>query len=127
VYMRDLTKKEYVADLLGILVSKYRRTGAYEQALRYADLMLELNPKSLTGLVQKGALLGWIRHALQEKIVRIENRLPTVEEDQQLELHESESESYIRKPMSLGWEPETPEFRERYLQTVRDAKTDNTE
>lgn len=127
VYMQDLTKRECVAELIGILVSKYREAGEYEQALRYADLILELNPKSLTGLVQKGALLGWLGHSMQERIVKVEGRRPTVEEGQKLRLYESESESYIRKARSLGWEPETPEVRERYLQTVRKAKEGNAE
>jgi len=127
VYMRDLTKKEYVAQLIGILLSKYRHAGKYDKALRYAELALELNPRSLAGLVQKGALLGWIGHTMQEQIIRIEKRLPTPEERRKLRLYESESESYIRKAMSLGWVPETPEFRERYLQTVREAKADNLE
>lgn len=30
-YMRDLTKKEFIAELLGIVTSKYRRAGEYEK------------------------------------------------------------------------------------------------
>lgn len=127
VYMCDLTKKEYVAELVGILVSKCRRAGLYEKALRYADLMLELNPQSVTGLVQKGALLGWLGHTLQERIVNTENRRPTYEEGEELKLYESESESFIKKAESLGWRPETPESREKYLQTIKDAKLGSKE
>jgi len=127
VYMRDLTKKEYIAELVGILVSKYRHAGEYELALRCAELMLELNPKSMVGLVQKGALLEWVGVTMQNRIIQVEKRRPTDEESQQLRLYRDESNQYITKARSLGWEPETPEFRERYLKTVGEAKKDNLE
>ncbi|MCB2231513.1 transglutaminase-like domain-containing protein [bacterium] len=119
-YLRELTKKEYIAELIGILISKHRRAGEYEKANRLADLILELNPRSLLGLVQKGALLGWLGQTMQEQIVT-EGRRPTVEEDEQLRLYQIESERYIKRARSLGWEPETRESRERYLRTVREA------
>jgi regulator of sirC expression with transglutaminase-like and TPR domain len=127
VYMRDLTKKECVGELVGILVSKYRHAGAYDKALRYAELMLELNPRSLPGIVHKGGLLAWLGHALQERIVKVERRRPTPVEHRKLALYERESESYIKRAKSLGWEPETPESRERYIKTVGEAKKDNSE
>lgn len=124
VYLTDLTKKQFLAELVGILVSKYRQVADYNAALQYADLMLQLNSRSVTGLVQKGALLGWLGHTFQETI-KSENRPPTAAEKQTLELYRTESESYIEKAKSLGWEPESPEFRDRYLKAVRGAKTDN--
>jgi len=127
VYMRDLTKKEYVAQLIGILLSKYRHAGEYERALQYAELILELNPRSILGLVQKGALLEWLGYTMQEHIIRVERRRPTAEESRKLRLYQRDSNQYIEKARSLGWVPETPEFQERYLKTVREAKKDNLE
>lgn len=126
LYMRDLTKKEFVAELVGILVSKYRQSGDYEQALKYDDLMLQLNPRSLTGLVSKGALLGWLGHTMQERI-RLEGRKPTDDEHEKLRLYMVESERYIAQARSLGWEPETPESKAAYLERIREAKSDNSE
>ncbi|MCP4542361.1 MAG: hypothetical protein GY832_35005 [Chloroflexi bacterium] len=127
VYMRDFSKKEFVSQLISLIVRKYRNAGEYDKALKYAELILELNPRSLAGIIHKGGLLAWLGHTLHERIFKIENRRPTPEEHRKLRLYERESESYIMRAKSLGWEPETPESRERYLKTVGEAKKDNLE
>ena len=60
LYLSDLTQKEYIGELIGTLISKERRVGRFEKALKYAELSLKLSPKSDVGLVQKGALLSEI-------------------------------------------------------------------
>ncbi len=124
VYMADLTKKQFLAELVGVLVSKHRQEADYHTALKYAEVMLQLNPRSVTGMVQKGALLGWIGHMLQERI-RAENRRPTADEDRDLRLYMVESENYISRARSLGWEPESPESRDQYLKAIREARMNN--
>ena len=48
------------------------------------------------------------------------------EEAEKLRLYKTQSDSLIERARSLGWEPETPESRERYLQTVIEAKASNS-
>ncbi|MEW6412634.1 MAG: transglutaminase family protein [Candidatus Zixiibacteriota bacterium] len=121
-YMRDLTKKDFIAELLGILVSKYRNAREYEKALDFAELMLKLNPRSLNGLVQKGALLAWVGLTLQEQLM-VQQRHPSAEEADKLGLYKVESDKYIERARTLGWEPETPGSREDYLRTIRAAQS----
>ena len=125
-YLRDMTKKEYVAALLGTLVSRYCRAGEYDKALSYADLVLEVSSRSIGGLVQKGSVLAWQGQTLKERILA-ERRKPTPVELDSLKFYAIESDRYIQRAESLGWEPETPESRERYLQTIRAAKSSKSE
>jgi DNA-binding GntR family transcriptional regulator len=82
--------------------------------------------RSITGIVHKAAMLGWLGHTMQERIIKIEQRRPTEEEAEKLELYKIQSDSLIERVRSLGWEPPTAESRERYLQTVMEAKTSNS-
>jgi regulator of sirC expression with transglutaminase-like and TPR domain len=127
IYMRSLSKKEYIAELISVLVAKHRVAKEYDKALKLAELILELNPRSITGIVHKAALLGWLGHIMQERIIKIEQRRPTEEEAEKLKLYKIQSDSLIERAKSLGWEPPTAESRERYLQTITEAKTMNSE
>ena len=120
-YLQNLSKKVYLAEIIGTLVAKYRYAGEYDRALRYAELMLQLNPKSLIGLVQKGALLDWLAFEMR-KMIMAENRSPDADEKRKLKLYHQQSEYYIARAMSLGWQPESPEGRERYLEFVNRNK-----
>lgn len=127
IYMRNLSRREYIAELISVLVLKYRDAREYGKALKLADLVLELNPRSVTGIVNKASILGWLGHRMQERIIMIERRRPTKQEAEELRLYKTQSDSLIERARSLGWEPETPESREQYLQTVIDAKASNSE
>jgi len=109
LYLVDLSKKEYIAELIGTLISKERKSGRFEKALKYAELSLKLSPNSDVGLVQKGALLAEIGNEKLEK-----GNLS----DEDKTYYETESEKYINKAIALGWKPETKETREEYLNSV---------
>ena len=109
LYLVDLSKKEYIAELIGTLISKERKSGRFEKALRYAELSLKLSPNSDVGLVQKGALLAEIGNEKLEK-----NTL----NDEDKTYYKTESEKYINKVAALGWKPETKESREKYLNSI---------
>lgn len=109
LYLVDLSKKEYIAELLGTLISKERKAGRFEKALKYSELSLKLAPNSDVGLVQKGALLAEIGNEKLEK-----GKLS----DEDKTYYKTESEKYINKAIKLGWKPETKEFREEYLKSV---------
>lgn len=109
LYLVDLSKKEYVAELIGTLISKERKAGRFEKALKYAELSLTLSSNSDVGLVQKGALLAEIGNEKLEK-----GNLS----DEDKTYYKTESEKYIYKAIILGWKPETKESREEYLKSV---------
>ena len=109
-YLRDLTKKEFIAELIGVLIAKERRRGNFEKAMKYTDLVLKLAPNSDIGLVNKGALYSEIGYKKsQEKELSIEGK----------EYYREEADKYIEQAKSLGWEPESREEREAYLKTVK--------
>lgn len=110
IYLSDLSKKEYIGELIGTLISKERKAGKFEKALKYAELSLKLSPKSDVGLVQKGALLSEIGY---EKLMK-----GTLTEEEKIYYHD-ESKKYIDKAFSLGWKPEGKEDREEYLKSVK--------
>ncbi len=109
LYLVDLSKKEYIAELLGTLISKERKAGRFEKAIKYAELSLKLSPNSDVGLVQKGALLAEIGNE------KLEQRNLS---DEDKTYYKTESEKYINKAIALGWEPETKKSREKYLNSI---------
>ncbi len=121
IYMRDLTKKEFIGELLYTIIAKHREKEDYKKALKYAELCLQLNPKSVIGMVQKGAIMAWLGYNILEG-AKVEKRNPTTDEIQKLRRYEIESKKYIESAMILGWRRETPEQREQYLEAVKKEK-----
>jgi tetratricopeptide (TPR) repeat protein len=109
LFLRDLNKKEYLAELMTTLVSKERKNENYEQALKYTELILQLSPNSELGLVNKGALLSEIgNNKIEEGILSEEEK----------DYYVKESKKYIDKAISLGWKPESKEDRENYMKSA---------
>ena len=121
-YMTDMTKKAYVIELIEILVNKCRLEANYDKGLEYTDLMLKLNPKSISGLVLKGALLAWKGQIILDKIMG-EVRQPSMEEHEKLLFYKNESDKFIARAKSLGWNPESEKSREEYLRTITEEKS----
>lgn len=120
-YMRALSKREFLAQLLEIPISRLRDAGEYTEALKLAEIQLVINPKSLSGLINKAALLAWLGYTLQQGIV-LSSRTPTLEESAALESYQIESDSLVQRAKALGWREETTESREQYLQSVAAAR-----
>jgi regulator of sirC expression with transglutaminase-like and TPR domain len=112
-YLKDLTKKEYIAELLSPLISKERRNGNLEKALEYTELVLKLSPNSVLGLVSKGALLAETGYQKSN-----EGKLS----DEEKKYYGEESKKYIEKARSLGWQPRTKEEKDEYLESVKIKK-----
>ena len=110
LFLRDLNKKEYLAELMTTLVSKERRNDNYDKAISYAELILQLSPNSELGLVNKGALLSEIGNKKSEEGILSE---------EEKDYYSKESKKYIDKAISLGWKPESKEDRENYLKSVK--------
>lgn len=116
-YLRDLTKREYLAELINVLTRKERFAGHYEAAQAYADLMLVLNPHSVAGLVQSGAIRATIAYETVEA-AKGDNRRLTEIEQARLHILSTDSKRLIDQARHLGWQPESAEERARYLQEV---------
>ena len=114
LYLKDLSKKEYISELLGVLISKERRLGNIENALRYTELALQLCPNSDNTLIQKGALLA--EQCYQNDKT---NPMPPVEKEK----CKKESDYYINKAISLGWGKQTDIDQDEYLKAVQKEKS----
>jgi len=121
LFLRTLTKKEYVGELCQILSFKYRNEEDFDKALEYNRLFLRLNNNSATALVQEGALIAWKGISLQDSI-KSQKRRPTKVEYERLKFYFVESDKYINLAKSKGWKPETQEDREDYLKTILQEK-----
>jgi len=112
-YLSSLTKKQYIAELLSTLISKERRIGNFDKAMKYTDLVLRLSPNSVLGLVNKGALLAEIgfKKSMESEL--------TIEEKTKIN---EEAAGYIDKAISLGWQPASKEEKDEYLNSVNQEK-----
>lgn len=126
LYLRDLSRKEFMGALIETMISHHRELGNYSKALEYADLFLEAYPDSDIGLVQKGALFSWLVYEIVEK-ARNEARSLSPDERTMARHYDQQAELYINKAFSLGWRPETDEEREAYLKIIEQEKSRRTE
>ena len=119
IYLRDMTKKDYIAKLItNILAVKERRKGNFEKALKYVELSLKLDSDCVNALVQKAALLAELGYQIQEKAIQ-RGEWASDEEREKVKWYFEESERNGNKAFFLGWQPETPEQRQAYLDAVK--------
>jgi len=117
LYLRDLAHKEFIAELIGTIARYHRFNENYELALSYAELMVELNPKSAVGIVQKAAILSSIEYEITKHVQAIGGAF-TEEEWNKVQEYRKTSSQYIQKAFAMGWQPESPEQREAYLEEI---------
>jgi regulator of sirC expression with transglutaminase-like and TPR domain len=125
IYMRELSQKEYLAELIGVLVHQYRDRREFKSALRYVDLALKLNPRSISNIVAASALYAELGYPLYEK-ARNGAHL-TDAESRLVNRCMSSSRSFAQKARSLGWRPESTEERAHYLRLVKEEKLKRTQ
>ena len=121
-YLSDLTKHEYLAELINVLTRRERFAKRYEQALAYAELALRLHPTSINALIQKGALLEWIIYEEVEAANREGVSLSPARREE-LKALSAQSQRTIAQAQHLGWRPETRQERARYLERVQAEQT----
>jgi len=120
IYLEQLSKKEYIAELINILIRKERHKENYEKALQYTELSLRLSPNSINGLIQKSALLAWKGYELMESLKKKgDSEISVDDQKKQLEAYSLESKKYWEKGLSFGWRPETKEQRDKYLNEIK--------
>lgn len=120
IYMRELSRKEFLAGLMQVLIAKHREKKEFQIALKYTELVLKLNPKDIVAIVQKCALNSELGYQLYQKEQKGDTL--TAKEKNLFEQYKATTIEFEKKAFSLGWKPETPEEREKYLQTVKEEK-----
>lgn len=121
LYLQDLSNKELISQLIGTLARYHRFNDDYETALSYAELMLELHPKSAIGIVQKAAILSSIEYEITKQ-VQANGGAFTEEEWNKVRNYRSISAEYLQKAFTMGWRPESPEQREAYLEEIEQER-----
>lgn len=116
LYLKDLSKKEYIAELISILLQKEKRGGNLVKALEYADLILKLSPNSDVGLINKASLLAQIAS---------ESYTRGSFEETELEVYEIEVKILMDKVKELGWVQENENEKDNYLKKVEIEKSKN--
>lgn len=121
-YLRELTKKEYVAALINVLALKGRFAGHYAEALQWAELIVELDPMSITGLVQRGSLRAWVAHqAVEAAKAQYGEAVPEAQWQRLREL-DRQAGGDIAAARALGWREESKAERAAYLRRVEEEK-----
>ena len=113
LYLKDLSRKEYISELMGVLISKERKQVNIEKAMEFTDIVLKLSPNSDVGLIQKGALIA-------EQCYQRDNANPMPGDEK--EKCKKDSDFYINKAISLGWRQQTGTEREENLKAVKKEK-----
>ena len=102
IYMRPLTKKETIAEILVTLMEWYRQQGQDEDCIALANLLLARDPKDVEAMLNmSGAYYGMIRREFESRYARPRNVPPLLrprlsELEQNLRRWRSEAEA-------LGW------------------------
>ncbi|PIE03662.1 MAG: hypothetical protein CSA81_00805 [Acidobacteria bacterium] len=114
VYLRDLTKKEVLASLIGSLVKKERRAGNNTNALRYADLMIQVAPNLPDGFIAKGSTLHKIAYETMSKAEINNKPLSNKEYEECVRLGEMGTK-LLEYGLELGWEPVSDVSIKKYI------------
>ena len=117
-YLRDMTKREYVGELIGALSSQARKAEDYWQALEWAKLMAELHPRSIPAWVQQGALQSQIAYDIAVA-AQAQGGWEYPGQEAALRGIQMATEAAIGRAFELGWVPEKPEDEAAYLELVR--------
>jgi regulator of sirC expression with transglutaminase-like and TPR domain len=120
IYMRDLSKKEFLGGLITLVMQKYRGENKIDAALKYADLALELDPRDIVAIVNKCAMNAELAFLLDKK--KEKNGKLSVEESKLFKDYCSTSKAYEEKAISLGWQSRSEKEAENYLEFVKDEK-----
>ncbi len=120
--MQPLTKKETVAAMAMTLAEYYLYEEEYRKAVAVADLVLEYYPKNVQAMVLKGSAYARISTKEFRKKYPTPNQIPPYLRSYFANLSRSNL-LWFEKAETLGWRDETEEERERYLQSIRTART----
>lgn len=121
LYLGKLSKRAFLAELIGILVQRARLLKDWSSALAYSDLILTLSPDSVTGLVNKGAVMHQLVYEMVQYVKRSGKPMTSSQHERTLSLSR-EGQALIDRARELGWEPATEAETEAYLQSLRSSR-----
>ena len=118
LYMKDLTKKEFLVELLSTLVQPRFQHGGIESADQYADLALQINPRSPFGLITKSNVSYQKGKNLFDQIRR-SGKIIDSNQKSELRRFQQKSSTQIGMLKRLGWRPSSEEDRRIYMESIR--------
>jgi len=124
-YLRDLTRKEFLAVVMESIIIKHRRLGNHREQLRYADLMVQVAPKLISSIMMKMSAQMDLHdvYAYQNKAWKRGEAQPltAAEQEEWQELHATVVKT-MKQVDDMGWVEETDEQRKAYLQRIEEEK-----
>jgi len=121
VYMRALSKKEAVAEMVQVLAEYYSQQHRYEQMMQASDLILKYSPKSVAAMLHNGHACAEI---FKEQFLRKypgPNLIPPEKRPYFVKL-ERDNQLWYAKAEALGWREPTREQEAQYLQTIKKVR-----
>lgn len=118
IYLQPLTKKETAAVMAGFLAEHYFRQEQYQRAIAAADLLLEHYPKDVTRITMKGAAYGRLARKYFIEKFPTPNQIPPAQRWYYDHLSRS-NQLWFARAEALGWQEETREAKEAYLQSIK--------
>lgn len=115
--LKDLTKRELLADLLLVLIEKARKQSNFQQALRYSELALALDDDSVTGLVGKGSTLQTMALEIQQQAKRDGRSMTATEREKAKDLGR-QGRALIDQAKAQGWRMVTKTDQDTYLNNI---------
>jgi regulator of sirC expression with transglutaminase-like and TPR domain len=120
LYLRSLSKKETVLMIFTTLASRYCNNKEAENLMAIADFFLELNPKSIDGMLSKGySYYLQLDRDFLSKYPKPKD-IPIDKRDQFIEL-ENNNRAWYEKTEALGWREPSKEFERNYSKQVNQA------
>ena len=123
VYLRTLTKTESVAVMAHTLLEYYcdKKENNLNKVHAVADLILQFNPKNADAMVHKGSTYAYVLNRRFKSKYSSYEAIPPELRDEATSLMKNIGFWYD-KAQALGWQEETKEAKQAYMQMVKRAK-----
>lgn len=118
IYLQSLTKKETIAVFLRDLGRYHMHNGKYVKAHLIANLMLKHYPKYVDAIILKGNIFSK-RLSQNLTMLKINKQPITPAIKERLDYLLEQNLALFAKAESLGWRERTPDFNEKYLQSIK--------
>lgn len=122
MYMKRLSKQEAAA-VIGVTVAEYfRATEQYRKAIILSEILLQYYPVDAASMTLAGDCFA--RLADKEFIKKYPRPMdiPTDQASYYRYLRDG-NQAYFSRAENLGWQPETAEHQQNYLQTIQQTKS----
>lgn len=122
VYLRPLTKKETAAIMVTTLAEYYFEQQEFEKAITISDLTLEYYPRDVEAMVRKGSAYYRLLSKYYLEKYRSPNEIPDRAKGHFGYLSRNNLQ-WFAKAEALGWREWQRDDDEKYLQSIKEAKS----